>query len=151
VVLILGRFTPERKSVLDAIREELRRRDYTPVLFDFIKPANQSTMETVSTLAGMARFAIADLTDAKSILQELQGIVPARPSLAIQPILLSSQSEPGMFDFFRMFSWFLPTFYYDSQHSLLAALKEQVVDPAERRARASITWQRVSKSAPSSI
>ena len=28
VVLILGRFTPERKALLDAIREELRRRDY---------------------------------------------------------------------------------------------------------------------------
>jgi hypothetical protein len=27
-VLILGRFTPERKEVLDAIREELRRRAY---------------------------------------------------------------------------------------------------------------------------
>jgi hypothetical protein len=34
VVLILGRFTPERKAVLDAIREELRKRDYLPVLFD---------------------------------------------------------------------------------------------------------------------
>jgi uncharacterized protein YjbI with pentapeptide repeats len=99
VVLILGRFTPKRKAVLDGIREELRRRDYTPVLFDFVKLASQSTMETVSTLAGMARFAIADLTDAKSILQELGGIVPDHPSLAVQPILLSSQQEPGMFDF----------------------------------------------------
>jgi pentapeptide repeat protein len=35
VVLILGRFTEERKRVLDAIREELRKRDYIPVLFDF--------------------------------------------------------------------------------------------------------------------
>ena len=33
VVLILGRFTPERKVVLEAIRDELRKRDYLPVLF----------------------------------------------------------------------------------------------------------------------
>jgi hypothetical protein len=39
VVLILGRFTPERKAILDAIREELRKRDYLPVLFDFEKPS----------------------------------------------------------------------------------------------------------------
>jgi len=35
VVLILGRFIEERKRVLDAIREELRKHDYIPVLFDF--------------------------------------------------------------------------------------------------------------------
>ena len=34
-VLILGRFTAERKAVLDALREELRKRDYLPILFDF--------------------------------------------------------------------------------------------------------------------
>jgi hypothetical protein len=34
-VLILGRFTDERKAVLDALREELRKRDYLPILFDF--------------------------------------------------------------------------------------------------------------------
>ena len=38
VVLILGRFTPERKALLDAIREALRRHDYLPVMFDFEKP-----------------------------------------------------------------------------------------------------------------
>jgi Pentapeptide repeats (8 copies) len=37
VVLILGRFTPERKAILDALRDELRNHNYTPVLFDFEK------------------------------------------------------------------------------------------------------------------
>ena len=100
VVLILGRFREDRKAVLDALREELRRRGYVPVMFDFERP-NQTTDETISTLAGMARFAIADLTDAKCILQELRNIVPNRPSLPVQPILLSVQREPGMFDFFE--------------------------------------------------
>ena len=31
VVLILGRFTPERKNVLDAIREQIREISYVPV------------------------------------------------------------------------------------------------------------------------
>jgi uncharacterized protein YjbI with pentapeptide repeats len=42
VVLILGRFTPERKAILDAIRDELRRHDLLPVLFDFQKPESLS-------------------------------------------------------------------------------------------------------------
>jgi uncharacterized protein YjbI with pentapeptide repeats len=49
VVLILGRFTPERKIILDAIRDELRKQNYTPVLFDFEKPANRDLTETVGT------------------------------------------------------------------------------------------------------
>jgi uncharacterized protein YjbI with pentapeptide repeats len=95
VVLILGRFTPERKAVLDALREDIRNRNYLPVVFDFDPSEHQTRMETVSTLAHMARFVIADITDAKTVLEELQGIVPDRPSLPVQPILLSGQKEPG--------------------------------------------------------
>jgi hypothetical protein len=32
-VLILGRFSSERKAILGAVREERRHRDYVPVLF----------------------------------------------------------------------------------------------------------------------
>jgi len=67
VVLILGRFTDERKAVLDALREELRKRDYLPILFDFDVPARRDITETMSLLARMARFVVADITDAKSI------------------------------------------------------------------------------------
>jgi uncharacterized protein YjbI with pentapeptide repeats len=135
VVLILGRFTPERKQVLDAIREELRERDYLPVLFDFEKPSNKTTLETVSTLAHMARFVIADLTDATSVLQELQAIVPTNPSVAVQPLILNSQSEPGMFDFFRAFPWMLRVYRYKDQDALLAAITDKVIGPAEARAK----------------
>src|SRR4029077_11573047 len=83
VVLILGRFTEERKRVLDAIREELRKHDYIPVLFDFDKPATKDLHETITTLARMSRFVIADITDAKSIPQELVSIVEQLPSLPV--------------------------------------------------------------------
>src|SRR5262245_22398472 len=56
VVVILGRFTGERKRVLDAIREELRKHDYIPVLFDFEKRASKDITGTVETRARMARF-----------------------------------------------------------------------------------------------
>ena len=135
VVLILGRFSPERKPILDAIRDELRKRDYLPVLFDFEKPSNKTTLETVSTLAHMARFVIADITDAKSVLQELQAVVPANPSVPIQPVMLHSQTEPGMFDFFKMFPWMLEPFLYADQGGLVAALSAKVIQPAESKAK----------------
>jgi uncharacterized protein YjbI with pentapeptide repeats len=135
VVLILGRFTPERKAVLDAIREALRSRDYLPVLFDFEQPMSRDLTETIGTLAHMARFVIADITDAKSIPQELMRIVPDLPSVPVQPLLLQGQQEYGMLEHFKRFPWFLPIFYYAHQEELLSRLNEKVISPAEQAAR----------------
>ncbi len=49
VVLILGRFIPERKEYLEAVREVLRNRGYVPVVFDFEKPSSRNALETVRT------------------------------------------------------------------------------------------------------
>jgi hypothetical protein len=95
VVLILGRFTDERKAVLDALRDELRKRNYLPILFDFDKPTSRNTDETITLLARMARFVIADISDAKSVLQELRAIVPELSSVPVQPVIIASQDEPG--------------------------------------------------------
>jgi hypothetical protein len=130
-VLILGRFTAERKVVLDALREELRKRDYVPILFDFDKPASQDLTATVSTLAHLARFIIADLTDPSSIPYELATVVPTTP-VPVQPILLSGSSEFAMFqDLRRRHRWVLTTHRYDSQEQLIADLGEKVIRPAE--------------------
>jgi hypothetical protein len=135
VVLILGRFTKEHKQVLDALRDELRKRNYSPVLFDFEKPTNRDITETISTLAHMARFVIADITDAKSIPQELMVIIPHLPSVPIQPLILESQHEYGMFEHFTRYPWVLPIYQYKDCTALLAAMKEHIIDPAERKAQ----------------
>jgi hypothetical protein len=86
----------------------------------------------------MARFVIADITDAKSIPQELTRIVPALPSVPVQPLLLASQREYGMFEHFNQFPWVLEPFMYHDQHGLVAALADSVVGHAEAKAKAQI-------------
>jgi hypothetical protein len=135
VVLILGRFTADRKAVLDAIRDELRQRGYLPILFDFEKPAGRDLTETISTLAHMARFIIADITEAKSIPQELQAIVPNLPSVPVQPLLLNSDREYGMFEHFGRYPWVLDTYYYDNLNEVLVSVEDKVISPAETKAR----------------
>jgi hypothetical protein len=111
VVLILGRFTPDRKAILDALRDELRKQNYLPVLFDFEKPSSRNFTETIRTLAHLARFIIADLTDPASIPQELQAIIPTL-AVPVQPVLLERKREYAMFvDFLERYPWVLPIHY----------------------------------------
>jgi hypothetical protein len=131
-VLILGRFTPERKAVLDALRSQ----GYLPILFDFDKPTSRDITETMSTLAHLARFVIADITDAKSIPQELMTIVPHLPSVPVQPLILDSQHEYGMFEHFTRYPWVLPIYRYTDEASLLQSLQEKIIAPAEQKANA---------------
>jgi Pentapeptide repeats (8 copies) len=134
-VLILGRFTDERKAVLDALREELRKRNYLPILFDFAVPASRDITETVSLLARMARFIIADLTDPSSIPQELQAIVPDL-AVPVQPLLEGSSRPYAMFKDYRKYDWVLPVYRYEGLEPLLATLAEKVIAPAEVKVKA---------------
>jgi hypothetical protein len=135
VVLILGRFTPERKEVLDALRDELRKHDYLPVLFDFEKPVNRDITETISTLAHLARFVIADITEPKSIPQELSHIIPFLPSVPIVPLLQVSEREYGMYGHFISYPWVQPIYHYRDLDELLYSIQEHIIDPAEKKVR----------------
>ena len=144
-VLILGRFTPERKAVLEALREALRTHAYVPILFDFDKPTSRDLTETVSILAHLARFIIVDLTDPSSVPHEVatvipQTVVPVQPLLTLQPLIVDGKAverhEYAMFeDLRRRYHWVLPTFRYQNTADLLASLKENIIDPAEQKAR----------------
>ena len=134
-VLILGRFKDERKAVLDALREELRKRDYLPILFDFSVPATRDVTETVSLLARMARFIVADLTDPSSIPKELEAIVPDL-AVPVQPLLEGSSRPYAMFKDYWKYEWVLPVHRYEGLEPLLATLAEKVIAPAEAKVKA---------------
>jgi hypothetical protein len=135
-VLILGRFSEERKAVLDAIRDELRKYDYLPIMFDFPPSANATTVETIKILTNMARFVVADLTDARSVLQELGSIVPVLPSVAVRLIIKKSEHEYGMLDYIRRYrSVVSDTYEYEGIEEVIASIQENIIVPAEEKLR----------------
>ena len=132
IVLILGRFTEKRKVILDAIRDHLRNSKYCPVMFDFVKPGNRSFTETVSTLAHLARFIIADLSDAKAVIQELHRIVPQNPSIPVQPIVQSDCTINVIIEDLEPYPWFLKTIQYEDQSMLFNGEKCKLTSFAEQ-------------------
>jgi Pentapeptide repeats (8 copies) len=134
-VLILGRFTDKRKAVLDALREELRKRNYLPILFDFDVPAERDITDTVTLLAHMARFIIADLTDPSSIPKELEAIVP-HLAVPVQPLLEGASRPFAMFKDYWKYDWVLPICWYEGLEPLLAMLADKVIAPAEGKVKA---------------
>jgi len=131
MVLILGRFTHERTTVLDAMRETFQHRDLVPVIFDFEKPTSRDLTETVRTLAHLAHFIVADITDPKSIPQELTTIIPALPSVPVQTVILASEREYPMYENWKRYPWVLPIFRYRDVQHLLESIDERIVRPAE--------------------
>jgi hypothetical protein len=75
-VLLLGRFTSDRIAVLERLREELRKRNFMPMVFNFDKPETKGFTETVRLLAGLSRFVIVDVTNPRSAPLELQATLP---------------------------------------------------------------------------
>jgi hypothetical protein len=136
-VLILGRFTPERKRTLDALRDALRSRNYLPIVFDFVRPGSRNFTETVLILARLSRFVIADLTDARSVIQEVTAIMHDRvcSKVPVRPLLLDDQREWAMFSDYLEQRQMIAPLHYTNDEMLLACLESEVIAPAEQRAR----------------
>jgi hypothetical protein len=129
-VLILGRFTEERETVLDHLRYELRHHNLSPVLFDFDVPEDGNITETVTLLARMARFIVGStsLTRGRSP-KELQAIVPQLPSVPVQPIIVAGQQPWAMFPDLKAYPWMLEPYSYEDEAMLFANLATRVIAP----------------------
>ena len=117
-ILILGRFQLERLAVLEQCAAALRSQGWVPIIFNFEKPGSRTTQETVEMLASLVHYILADITDCRSVLQELRSIVPDSPSITVQPVILSGQEEPGMWDFFKRYPWVRKTVKYRDSDEL---------------------------------
>ncbi len=133
IVLILGRFRVPHLEIREALRETLPRHGYVPVIFDFERPPDRDTQETVIALASLAGFVIADLTDPRSVPQELVSIVERMPSVVVQPIQRVGNEPWGMYDHIRRYPWVLGVYSYDSVASLIEHLEEHIIRPVEAK------------------
>lgn len=134
-VLILGRFAdPQRKEVLDGLREKLRDFNLLPIVFDFERPADKDYTETIQTLAGMSMFVIADVTNPKSTPLELEATVKQFkiPYLPIIDVSVDPSPFAMMVDLQKSFHWVLPTLEYRSKEELLDEdnLQKYIIDRA---------------------
>jgi hypothetical protein len=133
MVLVLGRFSPEHKAMLKAIDEELRRRNYVPIVFDFEGLRHRDFTETISTLAGMCLFIIADITNPKSSPIELQATI-LNYMVPFVPIIQEGERPFAMFENLRgKFDWVLDPLVYDSASHLIKGLEKDVIQPALKK------------------
>lgn len=135
VVLILGKFPPHRRDVVDAIREALRKRNYFPVLFDFSKAEYLKLSEAISTLSRWSRFIIADITSEKNLPDQLGDILSHLPSITIQPLSAKDHVQYEVFENFKQHPWVLPIYIYKDTRELLASIGPKIIEPAEAKAK----------------
>lgn len=133
-VLILGRFAlPERKVILDTLRNKLREYDLLPMVFDFERPDDKDFTETIKTLAGMCYFVIADVTNPKSSPLELQATVPDY-QIPFVPIIQEGESPFAMMvDLQKKYKWVLDTIEYKDGDQLIRILKKGIIDRAMQK------------------
>lgn len=131
-VLILGRFTKERKAILDAIADRLRELQYLPIIFDFKKIPGQDYTHTIKVLAGLSRFVIADITQPKSIPQESQAIIPDF-KIPFVRIIKKGQKAWSMSEDFNLFDWVIKDVIEYPDKKVLVRNLATVVDLAEQK------------------
>lgn len=131
VVLLLGNFGLRRKSILRALEDKLSDLGYAPVVFDFDPPSDRDLIETVSVLASLSCFVIADISQPKSTPLETMLVAP---HLGV-PLVTIIQKGEAPFSMFRSlqakYDWVLPTMIYHDKNHLLRRLKTDIIGPAE--------------------
>jgi hypothetical protein len=133
-VLLLGRFGGGGIELLRATAEQLRKKRYLPMIFDFPRDPNRNYTETVKTLVGLSRFVVVDLSG-PSVPQELYATVP-HFKIPFVPILEKGRRPWAMFTDILEYDWVLkPIVEFEDSLSLQQMLEDRIVGPAEVRVR----------------
>lgn len=129
IVLILGSFAETDKLILDSIKRELRFFNLVPMMFDFGQPHRRNKTETVSTLAHLSKFIVADLTNQRSVPHELASILPHLRSVPTIPIIRDEEKAYGMFGDFNDLKQVSPIINYNSNQSI-KSLVNNIIESA---------------------
>jgi uncharacterized protein YjbI with pentapeptide repeats len=133
-VLVLGRFLPpERKAILEALKNGLREYNLIPIVLELDRRMNKDFSETIKTLASLSYFVIADLTNPKSSPLELQGRLPDCQIPFVPIIKVGEQPLSMLVDFPKTYTWVLDRVPYSSAEGLIKVLKSEIIDPAIKK------------------
>lgn len=151
-VLLLGRFGFGGIDLLHAMAEKLRELKYLPMIFDFDRPDDRDYTETIQTLAGLARFVIADLSgppvqqlfDAMQADKTMQPGIPSVPHelFATVPnydmpfvLIVREDYRPyAMWKDLAKYDWVVvPPVVYPDQATLIAAFEATIITQAEKK------------------
>ena len=132
--LWLGRFTGGRIALLERLKEELRKRNFLPMVFNFDKPEVKDFTETIRLLAGLSHFVIADITKASSAPLELQAVVP-ECMIPFVTIIEQGEEPFSMFTdlWIKYRDWVFNPIGYPSVDRLIEVLDTKIVRPAQDR------------------
>ena len=119
---------------MERLREELRKRGYLPIVFNFDKPETKDFTETVRLLAGLSKFVIADLSSPKSVPYELSAIV-SQTMIPFQPIIEAGETPFAMLqDLWTSYpDRVLQPIQYPSVARLVETMDAEIIGPAEAR------------------
>jgi hypothetical protein len=99
-----------------------------------LQPIRRSSRRS-KTLAGLSRFVIAYITDARRVPHELLIIDTHCRTVAVRLIKKRGEPEYGMLDF-RNSPWFVKGRYeYENAEELIASIKENVIGPAKEKVK----------------
>jgi uncharacterized protein YjbI with pentapeptide repeats len=137
LVLILGRFSKSRKSVLDEIRRRLPDYDQVGIMFDFDFLDQRTMLETVLTLSQMSRFTLADLTGARLVVHEVEAILERLSGQIVQPVHSSrSRDIPRLREIGESSrNIYLPTITYKNKTDMIEKIPTEILPAVERAAR----------------
>ena len=132
VVLLLGRFGPARQDCLDVLQAKIRARDLVPLSVDLGGAKRPDVMETATLLARLARFVIADLTNAPELLQVLEAVVP-EVTVPVLPIDSSSRGRRVQFENAWRYPWYFEATRYENAAHLSKLLAAPWFSRADRK------------------
>lgn len=108
-----------------------------PEPFTSTRPDSRDLVESILGFAALSRFVIADLSEPRSLPQELQAIVPNLQSVPIVPIINEGGREFATSNSIaRRPSVVQPTVRYRNIADLETRLEGEIVDAAERTRQA---------------
>ena len=121
-------------TILERLRNELRKRGFLPIVFNFDKPETKDFTETIRLLAGLSHFVIAEITNPRSAPLELQATVP-EIMIPFVPIIEEGEKPFAMLKdlWLKHRDWMFEPIYYSSLDRLVDALDTEIIKPAEVR------------------